>query len=162
MCLQTCAVVTYSKDWMSWKVLPEGIIFSVYRITLTEIGVKKTPLFVAWYPSIVTHESMSEYMDCDRFFHTVLKKMGFSQLLIRNTAIKRHSAVFLGTWGHWQSPPEEQRLSSSYPCLKIERDKDTAWVPTAFISGHWVTSELCSLLQGKGLTGRISWKQGQM
>lgn len=81
---------------MSWKVLPEGIIFSVYRITLTEIGVKETPQFVAWYPSIVTHESMSEYMDCDRFFHTVLKKMGFSQLLIRNTAIKRHSAGFFG------------------------------------------------------------------
>lgn len=152
MCLQTCAVVTYSKDWMSWKVLSEGIIFSVYRITLTETGVKEAPQFIAWYPNIVTHELMSEYMDCDRFFHTVLNKIGCSRS--ETQQLRDNSAVFLVTRGHWQSPPEEQRLSSSYPCIKIEGDKDTAWVPTAFISGHWVTSELCSLFQGKGLTGR--------
>lgn len=69
--------------------------------------------------------------------------------------------IVLFFWGHWHSPPEEQRLSCSYPCLKIERDKDRAWVPTAFLNRHWVTSEVCGLLQGKGLSGRSSWEQGQ-
>lgn len=80
MYLQTCALVIYSKDCMSWKVFPERIIFSVYRITLTETGLRETPQFTAWNPSIVNHESMSEYMDCDRFIHILIKKMGFPQL----------------------------------------------------------------------------------
>lgn len=152
MCLQTCAVASDSKDWMSWKVLSEGIIFSVYRITLTETGLREIPQSTTWNPSTVTHPWVNIWIHglWQIPSHSAEEDGVFS----RNTAIKRHSFGFLVMWGHWQSPPEEQRLSCSYPCLKIERDKDRAWIPTAFLSRHWVASELCSLLQGKGLRGR--------
>lgn len=65
-----------------------------------------------------------------------------------------HSFGLLVKSGDWQFPPEEQGKSCSYLCLKIERDKDRAWVPTASLNRHWVTSELCSLFWGTSLTGR--------
>lgn len=156
MCLQTCAVVTYSKDWMSWKVLSEGIIFSVYRITLTETGVKETPQFIAWYPSIVTHELMSEYMDCDRFFHTVLNKIGCSRSETQQLRDNRSLTI-------------SSRRTETVFLLPLFKDWRRQGHSLSTYSFHkWPLGDFRALqpVPKKGFdrqeAGRSSWEQGQM
>lgn len=111
-CLHTCAHLCTPvqchrlQRLQQLKAALRGEIFRVYRITDWNRA-ERNLQFTAWNPGTVTHESRSQWW-------TVTDSSRWGFLSSRSeTAIKRHSFVFVVKWGHWQSPPDKTELSCS-------------------------------------------------